>query len=192
MYPSGRFPADPERKACVGLDPKGFYIRHPPSPHQLNTFITPDSDLFQTIHMGAATVDQEFYYITIDGLVQLPFSLSLAQLKTLPRTTVTAFHECYGSPLKPSHRNFWRIGNITWTGVPLKHVLELAKPLPEAKFLWSEGLDYGEFGGVKADRYQKDLPLEKALSPEVLLAYEMNGVPLSRNRGGPVRLVVPG
>jgi DMSO/TMAO reductase YedYZ molybdopterin-dependent catalytic subunit len=64
--------------------------------------------------------------------------------------------------------------------------------LPEAQYVWSDGLDYGEFAGVRNDRYQKDLPIEKSTSPEVLLAYNINGAPLSRTRGGQVRLVVPG
>jgi DMSO/TMAO reductase YedYZ molybdopterin-dependent catalytic subunit len=180
------------RDACVGLDPEGFYIRHPPEPHRLTTFITPEDQLFETIHMGAAIVDEKRYSITIDGLVRHPFSLSLQELKQLPCTTVTAFHECYGSPVKPPTDNVWRIGNVEWTGVRLSSLLDMAEVLPEARYVWSDGLDYGEFAAVRTDRYQKDLPIEKATSPEVLLAYEVNGAPLSRKRGGPVRLVVPG
>ncbi|KUJ13726.1 molybdopterin binding oxidoreductase [Mollisia scopiformis] len=183
---------DRERKACLGLDPAGFYIRHPPPPHELTSFITPDSQLFHTIHMGGAIVDLDSYKIVVDGLVKNPLQFSLLELKQFPSKTITAFHECYGSPLNPPTTNVWRIGNVKWTGVPLKCILELAQPFPEAKFVWSDGLDYGSFGGVTTDRYQKDLPIEKAMSDEVLLAYEMNGSPLSRKRGGPVRLIAPG
>ncbi|KAL2070667.1 hypothetical protein VTL71DRAFT_13693 [Oculimacula yallundae] len=181
-----------ERQACVSIDPVGFYIRHPPSPEMLSDFITLDSQLFQTIHMGAAVVDVKNWRLVIDGLVQHPFSLSFEGLLKFPKTTITSFHECYGSPVKPAVENLWRIGNVEWTGVKLTTLLALASPLSEAQFVWSEGLDHGEFHGVVADRYQKDLPLSKARSPEVLVAYEMNGRPLLKERGGPVRLVVPG
>jgi DMSO/TMAO reductase YedYZ molybdopterin-dependent catalytic subunit len=180
-----------ERDALEAVDPPGFFIRHPPRPHELEAELTDDAQLFQTIHMGVAVVDEKRWRLVVDGLVERPFSICLAQLKRMPRATITAFHECYGSPIAPPIQALWRIGNVKWTGVRLSELLKLARPRPHARYVWSQGLESGSFAGVSADRYEKDLPLEKALMPEVLIAYELNGESLGRKRGGPVRMVVP-
>lgn len=181
-----------ERDACVAIDPVGFHLRPPPAPHLLGASITPDDSLFETIHMGAAVVDVDRWRLIVDGLVQRPLSFTFTDLQRFPAVTLEAFHECYGSPLTPPVKALRRIGNVRWTGVPLREFLAAAGVNPAARFVWSEGLDHGTFAGVAADRYQKDLPLQKALSPEVLVAFALNGQPLRKERGGPVRLVVPG
>jgi DMSO/TMAO reductase YedYZ molybdopterin-dependent catalytic subunit len=184
--------SEPEREAFIKLDPPTFFIRHPPPPHELDDYITDDDKLFQTIHMGGAVVDELRWKLVIDGLVSKSFTLNLSELKSLPSKTITSFHECYGSPLVPPTKAVRRIGNVKWTGVPLASLLEQAQITHEAEYIWSEGLDRGTFAGVEADRYQKDLPISKAMTQDILVAYEMNGKALSKNRGGPVRLVVPG
>lgn len=183
-----------EREAFDGFHTNGFSIRHPPPPHDLHEYITADEKLFQTIHMGAPIIDDSRYRLVVDGHVERRLSLTLDQLKKLPQTSITAIHECYGSPLKPPTDALWRIGNVKWTGVQLSHLLTMAgiTLTKEDSFVWSDGLDRGTFAGIEADRYQKDLPMSKALQPEVLAAYMLNGQPLDRERGGPVRLVVPG
>lgn len=61
-----------ENGACVRIDPVGFHLKPSPPPHDLASFITPDDALFETIHMGAAVVDETRWQLCIDGLVERP------------------------------------------------------------------------------------------------------------------------
>ena len=84
----------------------------------------------------------------------------------MPSSTVTSFHECYGSPLQPPTKNLWRIGNVNWTGVRLRDLLSQCAPLEGARYVVSDGLDRGTFAGVT-----DDLTRVFALTPPT------NGVP---------------
>lgn len=81
--------------------------------------------------------------------------------------------------------------NVVWSGVRLADLIAECEPDPAARFVWSSGADHGVFEGVSCDAFSKDLPLER-LADEVMIAYEMNGVPLRPENGYPARLVVPG
>jgi sulfane dehydrogenase subunit SoxC len=104
---------------------------------------------------------------------------------------VEAVHQCVGNPLAPTEPTR-RVANVRWGGVDLAALLGEVEIYPQARFLWSYGLDGGDFAGTSCDWYVKDLPLERLAASDVLLAYELNGAPLPAEHGFPVRLVVPG
>lgn len=83
------------------------------------------------------------------------------------------------------------IGNAEWTGVMLKDVLDAARVAAAASHVEFEGLDEAN-EGTRAVRFGGSIPLAKALSPDTILADEMNGEPLPKIHGFPLRALVPG
>jgi DMSO/TMAO reductase YedYZ molybdopterin-dependent catalytic subunit len=165
-------------------------MRHPLQPHQLQDRVTRVEDTVVLCHFGVARVDGESWSLAIDGLVERPLRLTLAELRRRPRVEVASVHQCCGSPLKPEVPTR-RVCNVVWGGARLADLLAECRPRPEARFLWASGADHGVFQGVACDTFVKDLPLARAPA-DVLVAYEMNGAPLPAENGFPVRLVVPG
>jgi DMSO/TMAO reductase YedYZ molybdopterin-dependent catalytic subunit len=170
---------------------------------KLNSFITPNDLFYIRSHFQAPELTTDYYQLRIHGAVENPLSLDYQQLREFPSETRTATLECAGNSriflvpqVEGAQWELGAVGNAEWTGVPLRVLLEqtgLAKNACEVVF---EGADSGTPkeqpippGPIS---YARSLPLAKAVRPEVLVAYQMNGRELSRDHGYPVRLIVPG
>jgi DMSO/TMAO reductase YedYZ molybdopterin-dependent catalytic subunit len=156
---------------------------------------TPKDQFFTTQHYGHPEIDPAMFRLKVTGLVEKPLSLSLDALRGMRRTELVAGFECSGNrrPLQGLS------SNARWTGVPLRTVLDQAGVKGNAREFVFFGADHGkedvEFRTQKYEveqQFGRSLSREKALSPEPLLAYALNGEPLTRHQGSPLRLLVPG
>jgi DMSO/TMAO reductase YedYZ molybdopterin-dependent catalytic subunit len=162
---------------------------------KIDGVFTPKDQFFTTQHYGHPDVDPAAFRLKVSGLVNKPIELSLDDLKKMKSTDVIFGFECSGNrrPLQGLS------SNGRWTGVPLKTVLDTAGVKPNAKEFVFFGADKGEEdvdfrGNVTkvVQQFGRSMQREKALSPEILLAYNMNGEPLTKHQGFPLRLIVPG
>ncbi|MCC6175587.1 MAG: molybdopterin-dependent oxidoreductase [Chloroflexi bacterium] len=108
--------------------------------------------------------------LRIDGLVERPLTLSLADLAALPRHDLTAEFACLEG---------WTVPDVAWQGVPVEAILEAARLLPEAAWIQASARDFS-------------VPLPLDVARQGMLALYLDGQPLPTEHGGPVRLVVPG
>jgi sulfane dehydrogenase subunit SoxC len=173
------------------LNPIGVQRHLPLAPHQLTDRITTQTELFTIAHYGIAQVEVASWRLTIGGMVRKPLSLSLDDIRRLPKRTVESFHQCAGFPRRHDIATR-RIANVRWGGVDLAELLAVAEIDSGAKFLWSYGLDCGAYESIRGGNYQKDMPLARLAEGGVLLAYEVNDEPLTAEHGRPLRLIVPG
>lgn len=125
------------------------------------------------LHYGSvAHFDEAKWDFKISGEVAAPLKLSWKEFCALPQTEVAADMHCVTR---------WSRLNNTWKGVLFTDVLKLVQPKPQAKY----ALILAEEG------YTANVPLEDLLRPDVLFAFDHDGVPLTAEHGGPVRLIVP-
>jgi DMSO/TMAO reductase YedYZ molybdopterin-dependent catalytic subunit len=156
---------------------------------------TPKDQFFTTQHYGHPEIDPAAFRLTVTGLVERPQSLSLDAIRKMKSTELIAGFECSGNrrPLQGLS------SNARWTGVPLRAVLDQAGVKPTVREVVFFGADRGkedvEFRTQKYEveqQFGRSLSREKALSGDPLLVYALNGEPLTKHQGFPLRLLVPG
>ncbi|GBD14784.1 Protein-methionine-sulfoxide reductase catalytic subunit MsrP [bacterium HR25] len=160
--------------------------------------VTGVTSWFVRSHFQVPRVDAAAWRLRVDGAVARPRELSLTELMRLPSRELVVTMECAGngrtlmSPVPPGVP--WGLGAVStvrFTGVPLATVLAEAGLEPDAAEVLFTGADRGEEAG-RREPFARSLPLEVALHPDTLLAWEANGGPLTPEHGFPLRLVVPG
>jgi DMSO/TMAO reductase YedYZ molybdopterin-dependent catalytic subunit len=140
--------------------------------------ITPN-ELFYCVTKNVVDpeVNADLWHLEVNGLVQNRATWRFQDLAGLETTEQETTLMCISNGLDAG-----LISNARWKGIPLRYLLDRAAPLSNAARV--------RFHGV--DNYTDTIPLEKAMEPTTLLAYEMNGVPLPHRHGYPLRVIVPG
>ncbi|MBL9214646.1 MAG: sulfite oxidase-like oxidoreductase [Opitutaceae bacterium] len=110
--------------------------------------------------------------LTVDGLVEQPATLDWEQFGALPQVTDVSDFHCVTT---------WSKYDCAWGGVAFTTLFELVRPLPEARFVYFTGYD----------GYSTNVPLDRCLDDDVLVATRFGGAPVTREHGGPARVIIP-
>jgi DMSO/TMAO reductase YedYZ molybdopterin-dependent catalytic subunit len=157
---------------------------------QLTSWITPNDQVFWVSHYGVPKPTGDEWRLNVAGLVNRPRQFSLADLKSRPRREHHATLECSGNGPAGG-----LVANARWAGTPLASLLKDCGAKPGAVEAVFFAADQGTEKIRNADypqQFARSLPMSDAMKANVLLAWEMNGAPLTQEHGAPVRLVVPG
>jgi DMSO/TMAO reductase YedYZ molybdopterin-dependent catalytic subunit len=160
--------------------------------------VTPVGLHYLLTHYDIPDVDAAAWRLEVDGLVERPSSFSLDDLRSRPALELAVTMECAGNGRARIEPHVvsqpWlleAVGTARWRGTPLAALLEEAGIREGAVEALFTGLDRG-VEGEEEQSYARSLPLAEALRDDVILAYEINGIPLPPQHGFPVRLLVPG
>lgn len=182
---------------------------------ELESRLTPAEEFFVVSHYDEPAVDPQAWRLALSGLVARPQSLTLADLKARSRREIEFTMECSGNTGPPFL--IGAIGNARWAGARLGPLLEQAGISEHASEVVFWGADSGEVtirdnsgvvgpgrtgtvvpdagGGLDltiTEYFARSMSLDEAFNDDNLLCYEMNGAPLPREHGFPVRLIAPG
>ena len=141
-------------------------------PTGLTGLLPGNSFRIYTVTDGFPVVSAAAYRLRVDGLVDNPFDVGLADLEAMPSTSLVRDFQCVTG---------WRVSRVHWQGVAVSALLDRAGVKPQAAALRIESFD---------GTYTESLTLAEANRPDVIVAYSMLGGPVSVEHGGPVRLFV--
>jgi len=162
----------------------------------LDSFITPNDAFYVRSHLPVPTVDAATFALKIGGEVDSPLSLSVDEIKKLPAVTVTVTLECAGNGrafFEPAVAGIqWEKGAVStarFTGARLSDVLKRAGMKSTGKNVEMHAADR-PLGSMPA--FVRQVPMAKAMHPDTIIAYAMNGEPIPAVHGFPLRSIVPG
>jgi DMSO/TMAO reductase YedYZ molybdopterin-dependent catalytic subunit len=150
--------------------------------------VTPNIDFFIRNHFRTPTISEEKWNLEISGMVAKPLKLSYSDILLTSSVRRPLTLECAGNLSGGGG-----VSTAVWSGLPLDALLKQAGVQGGATTVIFHGADSGEGEGVApGTHYARAIPLEKAMEPSTLLAYEMNGAPLPPEHGFPLRALVSG
>jgi DMSO/TMAO reductase YedYZ molybdopterin-dependent catalytic subunit len=152
-----------------------YYLQY--GPQAALRAISPNDDFYLTSSHGEPAVDPAKWSLTIDGLVDHPLRFNYDEIRQLPPYETTLTLECISNQVGGG-----LIGNAVWKGTALCPLLDRAGIRPQAKYA----------ALYAAEGYSTGHTLERILRPANFLAWEMNGEPLPRQHGFPLRVFIPG
>jgi DMSO/TMAO reductase YedYZ molybdopterin-dependent catalytic subunit len=163
---------------------------------RIDGLITPTDQFFFIQHYNKPELDGATYRLKLTGLFRKPAELSLADLRAMPSTEVVNGYECSGN----SARSVQGLSsNGRFTGVRLRDVLQRVGVDDKAREVVFLGADKGNEDVVfrqqtlkMQQQFARSITLENAMKPEPMLAYALNGQPLGRDHGFPIRVIMPG
>lgn len=139
--------------------------------------LTSNEDFYRIdINTRPLDVDGASWTLQVDGLVEQPLALTLDDLRALPAVSQVITLECISNPVGGD-----LISTARWTGARLKDILDRAGMLPSAT----------EAYVTAADSFYESITMSDIMDPRTLLVYEMNGVPLPKEHGFPLRVYIP-
>jgi len=179
------------------------FLDQPPNPpssqanlldwNYLDSWITPNDNFFRVSHYNMPEISVADWKLEIVGMVESPLTLTLSDIKERKKQSVISTLECSGNHGFPTFTG--AIGTAKWSGTALAPILEEVGILEDGIEVVFFGSDEGEeeVREIKMrQNFARSFSIADAMRPENLLCYEMNGAPLPKGNGFPVRLIVPG